>query len=236
MRKYVSLGAAMMMGAVLGRENYATTLASARTVSKAIQAVQIAEPTHLERPVMLHPRRDSVGDVEAERASNRSYPLDFLASRDSFRSQTRRRHVKNRSRSQRSIQRKESTSPKVKQHWFCGGRLFFQYGAYFQCFDSSDGYWKQCWSLNVGNGNYKCYDHTNGKWEWPNWNERDFTPDRSHLTSIGTDGRLYTSPSRKVQGELSRTPSVLDAHTSVYSRDDRYPDEVRAASYYDDDY
>jgi hypothetical protein len=47
---------------------------------------------------------------------------------------------------------------------------------------------------------------------------------------------LYTSPSRKVQGELSSTPSVLDARTSVYSRDDRYPGEVRAASYYDDDY
>ena len=236
MRKYVSLGAAMMMGAVLSRENYGTSLASARSVPKAVQAAQIAEPIHLERPVKLHPRRVSVGDVEAERASNRSSPLDVLASRDSFRSE-RRRHVKNRSRSQRSIQRKESTGPKVKQRWFCGGRLFFENGANFKCFDLSDGYYKQCWSLNVGNGNYKCYDHTNGKWEWPNWNERDFTPNNSHLTSIGTDGRLHTSPSRRrVQGELSRTPSVLDAHTSVYSRDDRYPDEVRAASYYEDDF
>ena len=86
MRKYVSLGAAMMMGAVLGRENYATTLASARAVPKAVQAAQIAEPIHLERPVKLHPRRDSVGDVEAESASNNSSLLDVLASRDSFRS------------------------------------------------------------------------------------------------------------------------------------------------------
>ena len=114
MRKYVSLGAAMMMGEVLGRENYATTLAGARTIPKAIQAAQIAEPIHLERPVKLHPSRDSVGDVEAERSSYRSSPLDILASRDSFRSQTKRRHVKNRSISQKSIQRKESTSPKVK--------------------------------------------------------------------------------------------------------------------------
>jgi hypothetical protein len=36
MRKYVSLGAAMMMGAVLGRENHATTLAGAQAIPKAI--------------------------------------------------------------------------------------------------------------------------------------------------------------------------------------------------------
>ena len=120
---------------------------------------------------------------------------------------------------------------------YCGTRYFYaQYGEDFQCYDLSDGYMKQCMSLNVNDGNYKCYDHTNGKWEWPNWNERDFTPDNSHLTSIATDGRLYTSPSVRVQGEHSRTPSILDASTSVYSRDDRYPGEVRAASSYDDDY
>jgi hypothetical protein len=89
--------------------------------------------------------------------------------------------------------------------------------------------------LNRGDGNYRCYDHTNGKWEWPNWNERDFTPDNSHLTSIGTDGRLYTSPSINVQGELSRTSSIQDARTSVYSRDYSSPNEVRAASSCEDD-
>ena len=114
MRKYISLGTAMMMGAVLGRENYGKTLAGARAVPKTIQAAQIAQPTYLKRPVKLHPRRDSVGDVEAERASNRSSHLNFLASRDSYRSQTRRRHVKNRSRSHRSFHRKEPNSPKVK--------------------------------------------------------------------------------------------------------------------------
>ena len=233
MRKYVSLGAAMMMGAVLGRENHATTLSSGHGVSKAIQTEQYAGPTHLERPVKLHPRHDSVGDVEADRESIISSPRDGFASRESLISHSRQ-NLKNRSRTDRNIRRKDSTGPKVKQHWYCGGRLVFQYGATFTCFDRSDGYWKQCWSL--GNGNYKCYDRTNGKWEWPNWNERDFTRDNSHLTSIGTDGRLYTSPSRRVQGELSCTSSVHDAHTSVYSRDDFIPDEVKAASFYDDDY
>ena len=92
-------------------------------------------------------------------------------------------------------------------------------------------------SLNQNrNGNYKCYDRTNGKWEWPNWNEADGTPDNSDLTSIETDGILITSPSIDVQGDLSSTPSVRDALTSVYSRDYFYPDELRAASFSDDDY
>ena len=82
-------------------------------------------------------------------------------------------------------------------------------------------------------GNYRCFDHTNGKWEWPNWNERDFTPDNSHLTSIHTDGILITSPSFNVQRELSRTPSIQDARTSVYSRDEFHPAEKRAISSYD---
>ena len=57
MRKFVSLGAAIMMGAVLGRENHVTTLSSARatTINKW--------PAHLERPVKLHPRHDSVEEV-----------------------------------------------------------------------------------------------------------------------------------------------------------------------------
>ena len=72
MRKFVSLGAAMMMGAVLSRENHEAILPGARAVAKAIQAAQIAGPIHSERPVNLHPRHDSVGDVEAKRESIRS--------------------------------------------------------------------------------------------------------------------------------------------------------------------
>ena len=76
MRKYVSLGAAMMMGAVLGRENLAITLAGARAIPKAINAAQYSEPTHLERPVQIHPRHDLIGKVEADRDSIRSSPSD----------------------------------------------------------------------------------------------------------------------------------------------------------------
>ena len=140
--------------------------------------------------------------------------------------------MNSRSRFHRTIQRKDSPGPKVKQTYICGARVFLATGVKFRCYDRSDGYWKNCFS--IGNGNYKCYDATNGKWEWPNWNERDFTPDNSHLTSIATDGRLYTSPSFGVQGDhLSHTPSVLDAGTSVYSRDGF--DVGRDASYCDDD-
>ena len=78
---------------------------------------------------------------------------------------------------------------------YCGERINMRQprGVRFRCYDRSDGYFKHCQGL--GNGNYKCYDHTNGKWEWGNWNERDGTEDGSHLTSIETDGKFETSAS-----------------------------------------
>ena len=100
MRKFVSLGAAMMMGAVLGRENHLTAFSSGRATTIN------GWPTHLDRPVKLHPRHDSVGEVDIERKSIISSPRDVQASRDTFISRTRR-NVKNRSRSQR----KESPGP-----------------------------------------------------------------------------------------------------------------------------
>lgn len=48
-------------------------------------------------------------------------------------------------------------------------------------------------------GNYRCYDPTNGKWEWPNCNEHDGTLDNSQLTSIETDYIIHTSPSIDVK-------------------------------------
>ena len=79
---------------------------------------------------------------------------------------------------------------------YCRNHIQKSYGEKFNCYDRSDGYIKYCYSINVdNNGNYKCYDPTNGKWEWPNWNEHDGTPDDSHLTSVETDGILITSPS-----------------------------------------
>ena len=73
MRKFVSLGAAMMVGAVIGRENHVTTLSSARAVTT------YARPGgHLEKPKKLHhPRHhELVGDVESERKSISSSPTD----------------------------------------------------------------------------------------------------------------------------------------------------------------
>jgi hypothetical protein len=120
-------------------------------------------------------------------------------------------------------------APNVKQYWYCGGHLFFAYGTYFQCFDISDNIWKGCWALF--NGNYQCYDWTNGKWEWPNFNERDGTADGSHLTSIYTDGRLYTSPSVKENHRRSLTPS----HDSRdFSNDRRRKNYTPDVADYDD--
>jgi hypothetical protein len=56
MRKYVSLGAAMMVGAVIGREkksqSYSTT--------EMNQIAQIAKNTHLERPMAIPPTFENV--------------------------------------------------------------------------------------------------------------------------------------------------------------------------------
>ena len=72
MRKFVSLGAAMMMGAVIGRENHVTALSSARAVTTYARPLG-----HLERPKKLHPRQhESVWDVEIDRKSIKSSPRD----------------------------------------------------------------------------------------------------------------------------------------------------------------
>jgi Fe-S cluster assembly ATPase SufC len=41
-------------------------------------------------------------------------------------------------------------------------------------------------------------DPENGKLEWPNWNESDYTPDNSHLTSVLTDGLIETETDDRV--------------------------------------
>ena len=94
--------------------------------------------------------------------------------------------------------------------YYCGPRIYFDSGSSFTCFDRSDGYNKNCYSL--GNGNYQCYDARENKWEWPNWNERDGTPDNSHLTSIHTDYILRTSPSRRLA--QNRLDSVSEDNES----------------------
>ncbi len=70
-------------------------------------------------------------------------------------------------------------------------------GQTFTCYDYTDKRQKQCWG--IGDNNYKCYDDVDKKWEWGNYNENDGTVDNSILTSIETDGLLYTSPSRNVR-------------------------------------
>lgn len=90
---------------------------------------------------------------------------------------------------------KKDSRPRLEQRARvrCGRRVNVQLGQRFTCWDVSDNVNKQCWGIGIGN--YKCLDPTNGKIEWPNWNERDGTPDKSDLTSVVTDGLLATSPS-----------------------------------------
>ena len=57
--------------------------------------------------------------------------------------------------------------------------------------------------------NYQCTDPTNGKLEWPNWNEIDYTPDNSHLTSVVTDGILATEPDDALDDLLLGNPNAV---------------------------
>ena len=60
MRKFVSLAAAMMMNAVLGRENHVTTFSSDHA------ATIYTRPGHLKRPEKLDPKQhDFVGKFES---------------------------------------------------------------------------------------------------------------------------------------------------------------------------
>jgi hypothetical protein len=221
MRKYVSLGTAMMVGAVIGREKKSPVLQRNQRVSTEFEAAETLKAAHLDKPALIpkHEIEDFENRFYASERSNSPNVQYSSDSIDTSRSHEVQASSLERPPPRRQIKRRKSPkAPNVRQHWQCTNTINLPYDRQFNCFDPSDGIWKTCWSLNVNNnGNYKCFDHTNGKWEWPNWNEVDFTPDNSNLTSIHTDGILTTSPSINVEAEDSVTPSIDDYRTSVNS-------------------
>ena len=60
-----------------------------------------------------------------------------------------------------------------------------------------DGVWKTCY--NYWTGYYQCHDGQ--EWEHANWFEHDGTADNSLLTSVDTDGQLWTSPSVRFEND-----------------------------------
>ena len=133
MRKYVSLGAAMMMGVVIGKEKSIPALSPARSIPKNVQLPEIVKNAHLERPVKI-PHNEAMNDVRFDnrsRGSRRSPRA--MVSRDSFESRTVSKDSISRSRSpaRNPIRKNSANAPNVKQYWYCGGHLFFAYGTYF---------------------------------------------------------------------------------------------------------
>ena len=128
MRKYVSLGAAMMVGAVIAREKKSPALQKIHRVPMEYEVTEAFKKAHLERPTVI-PK--NVIEVEHRFDSiETSTSPNVQFSRDSI-DTSRSSKVLNpsRERSQRQIKRKESpNAPNVKQYWFCGGQLFFPYG------------------------------------------------------------------------------------------------------------
>ena len=201
MRKYVSLGTAMMVGAVIGREKKSPVLQRNQRVSTEFEAAETLKAAHLEKPALIpkHEIEDFENRFDARERStspNVQYSSDSI---DTSRSHEVQASSLERHPPRRQIKRKESPKAPNVRLQYCISHIFFTKGHNFNCYDVHDRIWKKCVSLNVNNnGNYKCYDHTNGKWEWPNRNERDKTGDASNLTSLATDGRTKTSRSRKV--------------------------------------
>ena len=76
MRKFVSLSAAMMMGAVIGKkENAIPALERAKVLLNEAKLAEIAKTVHLERPVKIPGnRRDSI-NVYMDRESNDSVSI-----------------------------------------------------------------------------------------------------------------------------------------------------------------
>jgi uncharacterized protein (DUF1786 family) len=127
MRKYVSLGAAMMVGAVIAREKK-SSLQKIHRLTMEYEATNAFKNAHLERATAI-PKNDIVEVEHRYDSIETSNSPNVQVYRDSI-DTSRTYEVLNtsRERPQRQIKRKESpNAPNVKQ-WFCGGHLFLPYG------------------------------------------------------------------------------------------------------------
>ena len=88
----------------------------------------------------------------------------------------------------------------------------------------------------------KCWDGL--EWEWANINEFDQTPDNSPLTSLETDGQLWTSPSNDIgvasryspsPMELARVRHIQPAQSIPTSHDEKEYNDVMEDGEVDDD-
>ena len=98
------------------------------------------------------------------------------------------------------------------KQYICGFDYPTHIGQWYLCWDIHDNYYKHC--VKNGYHQVQCLDPTNGKWEWANRYEHDGTPDNSLLTSIHTDGQIWTSPSHDVMDRLD--DSVTSDGTTTY--------------------
>ena len=77
MRKYVSLGAAMMVGAVIGKEKKSPVLTKSNSPTEKEQLAEIVKNTHLERPMAIPQTYENVRFDNRDRGETNWHEVRF---------------------------------------------------------------------------------------------------------------------------------------------------------------
>ena len=135
MRKYVSLGAAMMMGVVIGKQKETPQFLEKSTVTKTLPHKRAVEAPALE---MNHKKLTKHHKKEAKFHNKRR---ENSSPRTSVNSSVRVRVQRSRSFTSKKTSIRSKSSPRVKQA-FCGFNYAVPHGHWFNCWDATDTRWK----------------------------------------------------------------------------------------------
>ena len=201
MRKYLSLGAAMMMGSVIAK----TDKKDLQPAKYDLQPAQVlgmpTEQQHVETFHFEHAKPIPQPAPQAQRRFNNDDVTSHCTSHDEHSAKVARRQYEERSltTSNGTVSLGESVdSPdvvpqnvKLTVDIYCGAYVQAVPGYQFYCLDPYTGLYHYC----IGRNDwwYQCWDGQ--EWEWGNFLEADGTGDNSALTSLDTDYMAGTSAS-----------------------------------------
>lgn len=210
MRKYLSLGGAMMMGSVIGKSE--KSLLPAKYELQPAQVLGMpTEHTQAARFQFDHAKPIPQPEPTIQKGRRYEVEEDVITSHCTSHDQkvNNRREYEERSltTSNGTVSIGESvdspdTQPqnvKLTVDIYCGAYVQAVPGYQFYCYDYLTGLYHYC----IGRNDwwYQCWDGQ--EWEWGNFLEADGTPDNSLLTSLDTDYQPGTSASILVENEYS---------------------------------
>lgn len=179
MRKYLSLGSALMMGVVLGKEK--------QTYAFASEAVEAPRALPLGLNSMLPAQTfKQVAKVAKQHETEKKYkrvdsPVTSVATSSATPDVMEKRA--NSSLTSKDIDVSPSPNVKMVVEIYCGVQVNAVPGYNFYCLDWKENRLYHCIGRN--DWQYQCWD--GAEWEWGNYLERDGTADNSLLTSLHTD-------------------------------------------------